>query len=357
MTNSMYALWVHARDISNQADADAVIARALSAGITDVLFQVIDDYGRARYRTSLFTVSPDIGTFDPLAYLSTRIATHAWLCVGFDVLRAHPEYNAVSTKSLDPSVYPKCADFTLPECRQFCRDWVASILADHPNTGIHLDYLRWANKYGGDKLPWATTTAITQAYNAIAAAVPNTPLTAAVAWSPLGLEAGSMQAWGEWMSTLDVAFIMAYPPTLARLQYIMAKSNSIPKAQVGVGLSGLDFDVTPNTRIDTAILADCVTWAKSAGYQHFSWFDYTKLDAEQYAVAARFAPKGGVMGAVDQLTTIAADLQASAGRLESEAAMLRTKANEIAEIAAGMASLDTLAAEVAQEAQRLSDGL
>ena len=158
-----------------------------------------------------------------------------------------------------------------------------------------------------------------------------------------------MQAWGEWMDTLDMAVVMAYPATVARLQYILAKSAAIDKSKIGVGLSGLNFDVTPNARIAPAILVDCVNWARSAGYTNFAWFDYTKIDAEQYAVVAQLAPQseGGIMSAITDLTAIAADLEAKAAALRQQATDLEAKAAQIRAISDSLVAADKLADDLA----------
>ena len=288
----MYALWVHARDINNKAQADAVIAQAQATGMTDILFQVMDDLGRVHYNTTLpFTRCPDIGYFDPLAYLAqSGIRAHAWLSVGYDILRAHPEWNVHITQNL-PTTYRKWADFTRADVRQFAADWAASIVKDYPGVGIHLDYLRWDTKFGGDKLPWATADAITQTFRTIAAAIPHSTITAAVGTNPRGTTSGSMQAWGDWMGILDTAVVMAYPGSTVELRTLMARSAAINKNKVAIGLSGLYFQYNPyrETRLAPSTLANCVNWARSAGYQHFSWFDYTKIDAEQYATIAQYS--------------------------------------------------------------------
>lgn len=287
----MYALWVHARDVFDKAGADAVLARCKAVGITDIFYQVIDDAGRAHYNTTMFTRCPDTGTFDPLGYLASAsdVKVHAWLCVGVDVLRAHPEWNVHITRDLS-SAYPSWTDLTQPIARQFCADWCAGIVQAYPTVGIHLDYLRWHVKFGGDRLPWAAAAAITQAYRAIAAAVPHSTITAAVGYNPRG-NSESLQVWGEWLDTLDKAVVMAYPSSALELRSRMAHSAAINKDKVAVGLSGLYFQYNPyrETRVAPSILADCVNWARSVGYKHLAWFDYTKIDAEQYATIAQYS--------------------------------------------------------------------
>lgn len=288
----MYALWVHARDINDKAEADAVIAQCKAVGITDIFFQVMDDLGRVHLNTTLpFTRCPDIGSFDPLAYLAqSGIRAHAWLSVGYDILYAHPEWDVHITQNL-PTTYRKWADFTRADVRQFAADWAASIVQDYPGVGIHLDYLRWDVKFGGDKLPWATAASITQTFKTIAAAIPHSTITAAVGHNPRGTTAGSLQAWGDWMSVLDMAVVMAYPGSTTELRSAMARSAAMDKNKVAIGLSGLYFQYNPyrETRVAPSVLADCVNWARSVGYTHFAWFDYTKIDAEQYATIARYS--------------------------------------------------------------------
>ena len=292
----MYALKVHARDINNKAEADAVLARCKTIGITDIYYQIIDDDGRAHYNTNLFTKYPDTGTFDPLGYLASAsdVKVRAWLSVGVNVLYAHPEWSVLITRELS-STYPSWTDFTRADVRQFCADWCASIAQAYPTVGIHLDYLRWDVKFGGDKLSWATAASITQTFRAIAAAIPHSTITAAVGTNPLGTTSGSMQAWGDWMDSLDKADILAYPGSTAELRTLMARSAAINKNKVAIGLSGLYFQYNPyrETRLSPSVLADCVNWARSAGYKHFSWFDYTKINAEQYAAIARLSSADG----------------------------------------------------------------
>jgi hypothetical protein len=297
----MYALKVHARDISNKAEADAVLAQCKAVGITDIIYQLIDDDGHARYNTNLFTKCPDTGTFDPLGYLASAsgVKVHAWLSVGVDVLYAHPEWSVRITRELS-STYPSWSDFTRADVRQFCADWCASIAQAYPTVGIHLDYLRWDVKFGGDKLSWATAASITQTFRAIAAAIPDSMITAAVGTNPLGTTSGSLQAWGDWMDILNMAVVLAYPGSTAELRTLMARSAAINKNKVAIGLSGLYFQYNPyrETRLSPSVLADCVNWARSAGYKHFSWFDYTKINAEQYATIAQLSSADGQVGPV-----------------------------------------------------------
>lgn len=329
----MYALWVHARDINNQAQADAVIARARSAGITDILFQVLDDSGRAHYNTTLFTRCPDIGTFDPLRYLSsaTGIGTHAWLCVGTDLLYYRQAWSAVRTRNLG-SKFPHWSDFTLADCRQFAADWCASIVKAYPGVGIHLDYMRWHTDYGDAKLQFATATPITQTVQQIRAAIPSAMLSAAVNSDPTGTMFGSMQAWGSWTAIVNMFAIMAYPLNVSQLQTMMARSSAYNKDQIAIGLSGLYFQYNPyrETRLTPAALIEMMTWAKNSGYKHFAWFDLTKIDPQQYAVVAQFAPHEiDVIALVKGLTKVAGDLRAQVGRLRTEATALEMRAADL----------------------------
>lgn len=360
----MYALWVHARDINNKAEADAVLARARSSGVTDLFFQVLDDLGRAHYDTTLFAKCPDVGTFNPLGYLAQQpgIRAHAWLCVAVDVLRAHPEWNVRATQGL-PTTYASWADFTRADVRQFCADWCRAITTAYPSAGIHLDYLRWDVKFGGDKLPFAASAPITATYRAIASAIPPaTPLTAAVAWNPAG-NTESYQTWGEWLDTLDAAIVMAYPGNVAELASIMARSAAVDKRKVGVGLSGLYFQYNPyrETRLTVEILAALAGWVRDNGYPHLAWFDYTKLSAEQYTIVAQFAPPfasaANIAEIVQELGEIADQLQIAVGHLEAESASLKATALDLAAIADRLAPLDSLATTVATKARRLAEGL
>lgn len=343
----MYALWVHARDINNQAQADAVVARAQASGITDVFFQVIDDGGRAHYNSTamsgtaagLFTKCPDVGAFDPLAYLAGKIRTHAWICVGTDPLRVHPEWDAKRTRNLG-SAMPSWLDLTRADARQFVVDWCAGLLNRYPNVGLHLDYLRWHTDYGDNHLPWATAAAITQTMQQIRAALLKAPISVAVSSDPTGTLFGNMQAWGGWTSWVNVFIIMAYPNSVLQLQNMMARSASYSKSQIAIGLSGLYFTYNPytETKVPPAILTDLVNWARSAGYVHFAWFDYTKIVADQYAIIAQLAPTQVDLYAVAKnLSAIATELKVAAARQRTDATTLELKAADI-EKAAGEVS-------------------
>lgn len=286
----MQALWVHARDIVDLADASALIAKCYEIGFTDIYYQVLDDDGYAHYQSAggYFDVCEDIGEFDPLAYLAANFVghVHAWLCVGTDLLYYNAAWNCKTTQGID-SGYPDWVDFTVSAVRAFTATWCASIVSNYPTVGIHLDYIRWHTDFGDDDLEFATATPITQTVQAVAAAIPaSTILSCAVIYDPTGELEGNKQNWGAWFDIVDFFALMLYPSDLSDMQTQLAYSSAYHKDKLAPGLSGLYFTYSPYTEHEMADadLIECMVWARANWYQHFAWFDYTKITAHQFDV-------------------------------------------------------------------------